>query len=149
MQNHLETSRCWSRGQLICCSGNVKSWPEAVIEHLVERQGQPRGVQVQAVHLNNWKGWIYPPPGPHLRVGSGSKAISCQRSLPTWGLPKVSSFFFIHFCMYLGLFSFAVAKDFATLLLLLYFLSHYSITYAKEVSMAFSFAESQGTLSRW
>jgi len=33
------------------CSQNAKSWLEAVIEHLVGRQGQPRGAQVYAVHL--------------------------------------------------------------------------------------------------
>ena len=27
------------------CSGNAKSWLEAVIEHLMGRQGQPRGAQ--------------------------------------------------------------------------------------------------------
>jgi len=33
------------------CSQNAKSWLEAVIAHLVGRQGQPRGAQVYAVHL--------------------------------------------------------------------------------------------------
>ena len=33
------------------CSRNAKSQPEAVIEHLVGRQGQPKGAQVQAMHL--------------------------------------------------------------------------------------------------
>ena len=40
-----------------CCSGNAKSWPEPVIEHLVGRQGQPTGAQVHAVQLSDWKGW--------------------------------------------------------------------------------------------
>jgi len=35
------------------CSGNAESWPEAVIEHLVRRQGQRRGAQVRAVHLSD------------------------------------------------------------------------------------------------
>ena len=38
------------------CSGNAESWPEAVTEHLVGMQGQPRGAQVQAVHLSEPKG---------------------------------------------------------------------------------------------
>jgi len=57
------------------CSRNAKSWLEAVIEHLVERQGQLRGAQVLAVHLSDQKGWNQDPPllRPHLRVGSGGK----------------------------------------------------------------------------
>ena len=39
------------------CSGNAKSWPETVIEHLVGRQGQPKGAQVHAMHLIDQKGW--------------------------------------------------------------------------------------------
>ena len=66
------------RGQefpLTCCSGNAKSWPEAVIEHLVERQGQHRGAQVHTMHLSDWEGWSQdaPLPRPHLRVGSGNE----------------------------------------------------------------------------
>ena len=37
------------------CSGNAKSQLEAVIEHLGGRQGQPRAVQVYAMHLSDWK----------------------------------------------------------------------------------------------
>ena len=37
------------------CSGNAKSWPEMVIEHLVEKQGQPSGAQVHTMHLSDWK----------------------------------------------------------------------------------------------
>jgi len=33
-------------------SRNIKSWPEAAIEHLVGRQGQPRGVQVYAIRCS-------------------------------------------------------------------------------------------------
>ena len=110
-------------------SGNAKSWPGTVIEHLVGRQGQPREAQVQAMHLTDWKGWSQDPPlpSPHLRVGSGGEGISYWRSLPTWGLPKVSSYFlwFLYlWLLYLSLFSIALAKDCATLLLA----SHYSIT---------------------
>jgi len=59
------------------CSRNAKSWPEAVIEHLVGRQGQPRGAQVYAMQLSGQKGWSQdpPPPRPHLRVGSGGECI--------------------------------------------------------------------------
>jgi len=35
--------------------GNVKSWPEAVIEHLVGRQGQTRAAQVYAMQLSDQK----------------------------------------------------------------------------------------------
>ena len=45
-----------------------------VMEHLVGRQGQPRGAQVHVMYLSDWKGWSQdaPLPRPHLRVGSGS-----------------------------------------------------------------------------
>ena len=61
-----------------CCSRNATSWPEAVIEHLVGRQGQPRGAQVCAMYLNNQKEWSQGPalPSPHLRVGSGGVGIA-------------------------------------------------------------------------
>ena len=76
------------------CSGNAKSFPETVIEHLAGRHGHPRGAQGQAMNLSNWKGWSQNPslPKPHLRVGSGGKGISCWRSLPTCGLLRVSHF---------------------------------------------------------
>jgi len=35
------------------CSGNAKLWPETVIEHLLGRQGQPRGAQLHAMHLSD------------------------------------------------------------------------------------------------
>jgi len=59
------------------CIGNAKSWPEAVIEHLVGRQGQPRGTQVHAMYLSDWEEWSQDPPlpRPHLRVGSGGRGI--------------------------------------------------------------------------
>jgi len=48
-----------------------------VIEHLVGRQGQPKGAQVYAIHLNDQKGWSQDPPlpRPHLRAGSGGEVI--------------------------------------------------------------------------
>jgi len=48
------------------CSGNAKSWPEAVIEHLVGRQGQPRGAQVHAMYLSDWRGGARMHPFPDL-----------------------------------------------------------------------------------
>jgi len=61
-------------------SGNAKSWLEPKIEHLVGRQGQPRGAQVHAVHLSDRKGWSQDPslPRPYLRVGSGGTGISLE-----------------------------------------------------------------------
>ena len=55
---------------------------EAMIEHLVGRQGQPRGAQLHAVHLSDQKGWSQDPslPRPHLRVGIGGKGISLEIS---------------------------------------------------------------------
>ena len=97
--------------------------------NLVGRQGQPRGAQVHARHLSDWKGWSQDPPlpRPYLRVGIVGEGVSSWRCLPTWGLPKVSSSFpslLYLWLLCLGSFSFAVAKDFATLLLSF----HYSIT---------------------
>jgi len=58
--------------------GNADSWLEAVIEHLVRRQGQPRRAQVHGMHLSDEKEWIQdlPLPRPHLKVGSGGKGLS-------------------------------------------------------------------------
>ena len=48
------------------------------MEHLVKRQGQPRGAQVYAMQLSAQKGWSQDPPlpRPHLKVGSGGKGLS-------------------------------------------------------------------------
>ena len=78
-------------------------------------------------------------PRPNLRVGSGGEGISWQRSLPTWDLLKVSgSSSFLHlWLLHLGLFPFAVGKDFATLLLS----CHYRITegfQVKQISWSIS-----------
>ena len=66
------------------CSGNAKSWLEAVIEHLMGRQGQPRGAQMRAVYLNDWEGWSQDPspPRPHLRIGSGSERYPIRDLCP-------------------------------------------------------------------
>jgi len=103
----------------------------------VRRQGQPRGTQVHTMLLSDWKGWSQDPPLPrtHLRVGSGGEGVWLE--LPTYLRPfKGKQLFFLSFLhpllLPLGLFLFAVAKDFATLLLLLYFLSYCSITGTQE-----------------
>jgi len=59
------------------CNVSANSRPEPVIEHLVGRLGPPRGAQVQAVHMSDWKGWSQDPvlPRTHLRVSSGGKGI--------------------------------------------------------------------------
>lgn len=66
-----------SLANLTNCSGNAKSQPEAVIEHLVRRQGQRRGAQVHAMLLSDWEGWSQDPPlpRPHLRAGRVGKGI--------------------------------------------------------------------------
>ena len=63
-----------SSGKFEECGGNVKSQPEAVIEHLVGREGQPREAQLHAMYLSDWKGWSQDLAIPtlHLRVGSNS-----------------------------------------------------------------------------
>ena len=60
-----------------CSRNTTKSQLEAVIEHLVGRQGQPRGAQLHAMPLSDWKGRSQDPPlpRPHLWVGSGGKGI--------------------------------------------------------------------------
>ena len=76
------------------CSRNTKSWPEAVIEHLMGRQGQPRGAQLYAVHLSDQKSWSQDPPlpRPRLRVGSGGEGIALE--IPAYlGSSKGMQFF--------------------------------------------------------
>jgi len=46
------------------CSRNAKSQLETMIEHLMGRQGQPRGAQVHAMYLSDWKGCSQDPPLP-------------------------------------------------------------------------------------
>jgi len=59
------------------CSRNADSQLAPVMEHLVGRQGQPRGAQVHAMYPSDWKGWSQDPPlpSPHLRLGSGGEGI--------------------------------------------------------------------------
>jgi len=70
------------------CSENAKSGPEPVIEHLVERQGQPRRALLHAMHLSDQNGCTQDPPfpRPHLRVGSGGKGISVE--IPVYVRPS-------------------------------------------------------------
>jgi len=58
-----------------------------VIEHLVGKQGQPRGAQVNALHLSDQRGWKHDPPlpRPHFRVGSEGKGILLE--IPTYLRP--------------------------------------------------------------
>jgi len=93
-----------------------------VIEHLVG--AQPRGSQVQAMHLNDQKGQRQDPPlpRPHLRVGSGGEGILfgdlCSPEGCT-GFLKVSSSLLIFLCMLLlHLSGSSLAWDLAALLLL-------------------------------
>ena len=61
------------------------------------RQGQPRGTQVYAVHLNNWKGWSQDPPlpRPHLRAGSGGEGFLLE--IPVYVRPSKGKQFFFSF----------------------------------------------------
>ena len=43
------------------CSRNSKSWIEPEMEHLVGRQGQPRGALVHAAQVSDQKGWCQDP----------------------------------------------------------------------------------------
>jgi len=69
------------------CSGNAESQLERVIKHLVGRQGQPRGAQVHAIYLSDWKEWSQDPPlpRPHLRVRSRGENLSLE--IPTYLRP--------------------------------------------------------------
>jgi len=40
------------------CGGNEKSQAEAVMEHLMGRQGQPEGAQVHAMYLSDGRGGV-------------------------------------------------------------------------------------------
>ena len=64
-----------SHKQHTCCE-NTKSQHEAVIDHLVGRQGQPRRAQVHAMALRGQKGWSQNPflPRLQLRVCSSGKS---------------------------------------------------------------------------
>ena len=55
---------------------------ETMTEHLVGRQGQPRGAQVNAMNLSDQKLWSQDPPlpSPHLRVGSGGEGVLLEIS---------------------------------------------------------------------
>ena len=83
------------------CSKNAKLQPDAVIEHVVEGQGQPRGAQVCAMHLSDQKGWSQDPPfsRSYLRVGSGGEMLL---EIPMyWESSRGKQFFFLCFCVYI------------------------------------------------
>ena len=65
------------RKNLIQYVSVVEMLSETVIEHLVGRQGQPRGAQVHEMFLSDQMRWSQdaPLPRPHLRVGSGGRGI--------------------------------------------------------------------------
>jgi len=89
------------------------------------------------MQLSDQKDWSQDPPlpSPHLRVGSGGKDIFLEFSTYLSLSKGKQIYLFVYFSLFLhlwllhlDLFSFAVAKVIATLLLLLYFPSHYSVT---------------------
>jgi len=59
------------------------------MEHLVGRQGQPRGAQLHVIYLSDWKGWSQNPsfPTPHLRVGGGGEGVLLE--IPVYLRPSV------------------------------------------------------------
>ena len=112
------------------CSTNAESQLEPVIEHLVGRYGQPRGAQMHALPLSDWKVWSQdsPIPRPQLRVGSGGKGVSLEISVYL-GSSKGKQFLLLFLCLlHLSMFLLVAAWGFAILLLLLCFPLHYSIT---------------------
>jgi len=120
---------------LVHCTRNPKSQLEMVIEHLVGRQGQPRGAQVHAMQPNDQKGWSQNPPlpQPHLRAGSGGGGLLLAVSVYLGSL-KVSSFFPLCLCLqllHLSKFSLAEALDPAALMSLLCFSLHYMHLFKK------------------
>ena len=78
------------------CSRNAKSQLEAVIEHLLGRQGQPRGARVHVMCLSDQKGWSQGPPlpRPHLTVGSGGEGGLVE--IPEYLRPSEGRWF-LHF----------------------------------------------------
>jgi len=87
--------------QLCESVAEILSCLEAVIEHLVGRQGQARGAQLYAMYLSDLKGWSQDPPlpRPHLRVGSGGRSILLE--IPAYLRPsKGKHFFFFYFCVH-------------------------------------------------
>ena len=80
---------------------NAESQLEAVIEHLVGRQGQPRGAQLHAMGLSDWKGRNQDPPlpRPHLRVGSRGQNILLE-IIVYWWPSEGKQLFFLLFCVH-------------------------------------------------
>jgi len=65
------------------------------MEHLVGGQGQPRGAQVYAMLLSDWKGWIQEPslPWPHWRLESDGEGIFLE--IPAYLRPFRSKQLFV------------------------------------------------------
>lgn len=104
-----------------------------MIEHLEERQGPPRGSQVKAMHLNDWKGCSQDPPfpKPHLRVGSGSKGVLLEIPLhlrPSEGKQLVS-FISVEF----GLILISCIQRLCHPAIITWYLHWYSITFMLSV----------------
>jgi len=78
---------------------NAKSWPEAVIEHLVEGRANT-GAQVHAMLLSYKNRWSQNPPlsRPHFRFGNGSKGLLLE--IPVYLRPSEGKrFFLLCFCV--------------------------------------------------
>ena len=71
-------------GILDGCNRNAESQLEAVMKHLVGRQGQPNGAQVHPMHLGDRKGWSQDPPlsQPSFKGWQWGVRVFCWRSLP-------------------------------------------------------------------
>ena len=94
----LQITSAGQRSTFVYCGKNAKLWLEAVTEHLVGRQGQPRGAQVQTMYLSDCTWWSQDPSlsRPHLRVGSGVKGILLE--IPVYLKPsKGKQIFFFPF----------------------------------------------------
>ena len=94
------------------------------------RQDQSRGAQVHAMPLSDQKGWILAPPlsRSHLSVSIRDKVILLD--IPAYLESSKGK----RLLAFISVSLFAAAKDFATLLLLLYFPSHYGIA-ASDITM--------------
>ena len=90
----------WNKNNKMSAAEMQKSQLGLVMEHLVGRQGQPKGAQIHAVHLSDQKGWSQDPPlpRPHLRVGSGGKGISLE--IPADLRPFKDKQFLFPLCIY-------------------------------------------------
>ena len=63
---------------------------------------QPRGAQLYAMHLNDWKGWSQDPtlPSPYLKAGSGNEGILLQVSAYVQFSKGKQLFFYFFFYLF-------------------------------------------------